>query len=181
MIPLGLAAYHYGPGQKRLELDHAGDALAKARKAVADEDWDTAIESYQDALGKLPKEKHETSIRIQIEIAKAKIQNAGLPEAREDLAELVANLNTDDTVSPELKGEALSALANSRYYMTYLMKLEGRPESDWVPEIDAARQEYKYLAEISTKKEKHLNDLEAAIRLARAEPKDLYGLPIPKP
>jgi hypothetical protein len=63
--------------------------------------------------------------------------------------------------------------------MTYLMKLEGLPASEWEPEIEAARQEYKLLAQTSSNKEKHLNDLEAAIRLARAEPTELYGLPIP--
>ena len=181
MIPLGLAAYHYGPGQKQLELDHAGDALADARKAIAAEDWATAIDAYQDALTMLPPEKQDSAVRIQIEIAKAKMQSAGLPEAREDLLQLVAQLKEDKTAAPELKEDAMATLANARYYMTYLMKLEGLPRAEWEPEIDAARQEYKLLAQNGTRKEKHLDDLEAVIRLARAEPKDLLGLPIPKP
>jgi hypothetical protein len=179
LIPLGFAAFHFGPGQDHVKLDDTESLLSEARTAVADENWSNAIESYQQALSKLPKEEKETSIRIQLEIAKAKMQNSRLPEAREDLAELVAQLNDDDSAPSALKEEALSTLANARYYMTYLMKLEGLPAEEWEPEIEAARQELKLLAQTGSNKEKHLADLESAIRLARAEPKELYGLPIP--
>ena len=179
LVPLGFAAYHYGPGQEQVKLDDTEALLAEARSAVKDEDWTIAIESYQKALAKLPKKNKEDSIRIQLEIAKAKMQSSGLPEAREDLASLVSQLNDDPSISSGLKEETLSALANARYYMTYLMKLEGLPAEEWEPEIEAARQEYKLLAQTGDDKEKHLADLESAIRLARAEPTELYGLPIP--
>jgi cell division protein FtsB len=179
LVPLGFAAYHYGPGQEQVKLDDTEALLAEARSAVKGENWTTAIESYQKALAKLPKENKEDSIRIQLEIAKAKMQSSGLPEAREDLASLVSQLNDDPSISSGLKEETLSALANARYYMTYLMKLEGLPAEEWEPEIEAARQEYKLLAQTGADKEKHLADLESAIRLARAEPTELYGLPIP--
>ncbi|MEM7601010.1 MAG: hypothetical protein AAF357_06295 [Verrucomicrobiota bacterium] len=182
LIPLGLAAYHYGPGQSLLKLDHAEDSLALAREASDREEWEVTIEHYKAAMSLLPAEEVETAVRIQIEIAKAMIQSGGLPEAREDLAELVEQLNKDSEADSTLKQDAISTLANSRYYMTYLMKLEGLPPAQWEPEIDAARQEYKLLAQSdSANQERHLNDLEAVIRLARAEPTDLYGLPIPQP
>ena len=91
------------------------------------------------------------------------MENAGLPEAREDLAELVQQLRSDPEVSDQLREEATSTLANARYYMTYLMKLEGLPPAQWEPEIEAARQEYKLLAQTGSDKKRHLNDLEAAI------------------
>ena len=61
-------------------------------------------------------------------------------------------------------------------------KLEGLPDSAWEPEIEAARQEYKLLATsaVSSALAKQSgDDLEAAIRLARMDPAELYGLPIP--
>ena len=180
LVPLAIAAYHFGPGQERLALDLTEDHLARARAAIADEDWSEGIEAYQYALTKLPKDQKNVSYRIQIEMAKAKMQSAGLPEAREDLAELVSALNEDPEASAELKEDALSTLANARYYMTYLMKLEGLPAATWEPEIEAARQEYKLLAQTGVNKDKHTLDLDAAVRLARAEPAELYGLPIPK-
>jgi len=107
------------------------------------------------------------------------MQFAKLPEAREELASLVTEIQDDPTSPEDLKEEALSTLANARYYMTYLMKLEGKPDTEWEPEIEAARQEYKLLAQNSLNPSKHLHDLEATIRLARATPQELYGLPIP--
>ncbi len=179
LLPLGLAAYHYGPGQKKLALDHTEDHLVVARKAVENKQWATAIEAYQKALSKLPKDQKNASRRIQLEVAKAKMQNAALPEAREDLAELVHEINGDASAPADLKEDALSTLANARYYMTYLMKLEGLPAAEWEPEIEAARQEYKLLAQMGSDKKKHQLDLDAAVRLARADPTELYGLPIP--
>lgn len=179
LLPLGFAAFHFGPGQKHLALDHTEDLLSKGREAVAAENWDVAIEFYQEALAKLPKDQVNTSRRLQLEISKAKMQCSGLPEAREDLASLVEALNSDPTAPADLKEEAISTLANARYYMTYLMKLEGLPATEWEPEIEAARQEYKLLAQTGANTVKHRADLEAAIRLARAEPSELYGLPIP--
>lgn len=179
LLPLGFAAYHFGPGQEKVKLDQTEALLADARTAIVNEDWAEAIESYEKALAKLPKEKKETALRIELEIAKAKMQNEGLTEAREDLIGLVDRVTDDQSLPADLREDALSTLANARYYMTYLMKLEGLPAAEWEPEIEAARQEYKLLAQTGSNKEKHLADLESAIRLARAEPTELYGLPIP--
>ncbi len=181
LIPLVLAAYHFGPGQQLRKMDLAQSALKTARQAVSEQEWSQAVVAYQEALSKLSKDEVETATRIRIEIAKAQMQSAGLPEAREDLIELVGELREDKNMPADVLEEALSSLANARYYMTYLMKLEGQAPSVWEPEIEAARQEYKLLAQVGNDRDRHLNDLEAAIRLARAEPKELYGLPIPKP
>lgn len=179
LLPLGFAAYHFGPGQELVKFDQTESLLAEARSAVAAEDWPAAIDSYQKALAKLPKSHKEAALRIELEIAKAKMQNSGLPEAREELASLVDRINEAPSLPADLREDALSTLANARYYMTYLMKLEGLPASEWEPEIEAARQEYKLLAQTGADQDKHLANLESAIRLARAEPTDLYGLPIP--
>ena len=180
LLPLGLIAWHYGPGQKHLALDHTEQALAQARAATARQDWPTAIEAYATALSKLPEggQHQELAWSIRLESAKAELQNAGLIEAHTDLEELRAELEDHPGASAALKSDVLSTLANSRYYLTYLMKLEGKPPADWEPEIEAARQEYKHLAQ-SSADQTHLANLEATIRLARADPKDLYGLPIP--
>ena len=56
------------------------------------------------------------------------------------------------------------------------------PDAAWMPEIEAARQEYKLLAQTSTDSAfaaRCADDLESAIRLARTDPAELYGLPIP--
>jgi hypothetical protein len=182
LLPIGLAAFHFGPGQDLLKLDDTEALLRDARQAVADENWPEAITAYQDALAQLPAGKEDLAYRIRLETSKAMMLNSQLPAAREDLAGLVTDLNDDQSAPPALRDEARAALANARYYMTYLMKLEGLPDSAWEPEIEAARQEYKLLATSATDTtlaQRSADDLEAAIRLARMDPSELYGLPIP--
>ncbi|MGC6464107.1 MAG: hypothetical protein ACON38_19940 [Akkermansiaceae bacterium] len=182
LLPLGFAAWHYGPGQDHLERDDARVLIEKAEAALAEEDYEEAIKQWSDAIGKLPKEEVTLSRRLELEIAKAKMLSQKLPEAREELAELMIRLDEDPDADQALRDETRSALANSRYYMTYLMKLEGLPDAAWEPEIEAARQEYKLLAETaadSSLAKSSADDLEAAIRLARIDPTELYGLPIP--
>lgn len=182
LLPLGFAAWHYGPGQDHLETDDARVLIEKAEAALAGKDYDQAITYWSDAIGKLPDDEVRTSRRLELEIAKAKMLNQKLPEAREELAELMIRLDDDPKSDPALRDETRAALANSRYYMTYLMKLEGLPDAAWEPEIEAARQEYKLLAGSATDSslaKASANDLEAAIRLARMDPTELYGLPIP--
>ena len=45
-VPLGVAAYHYGPGQERLALDHASEQLALGREHAAAGRHDEAIVAF---------------------------------------------------------------------------------------------------------------------------------------
>ena len=80
-----------------------------------------------------------------------------------------------------MRDEARSALANSQFYLTWLMRLEGAAKDEWEPHIDAARQHYKLLAESAEQVGDEAlvttaqHDLEAAIRLARLDLADLQG------
>jgi hypothetical protein len=182
LLPIGLAAFHFGPGQDLLKFDDTEAQLAQAREAVANEEWGEAVEAYQDALARLPKQEKQLAYQIRLETAKAMMLNKQLPTARQDLAKLVTDLDDDEAAPQKLRDAARSALANARYYMTYLMKLEGLPDTAWEPEIEAARQEYKLLATSAANSElakRSADDLESAIRLARMDPAELYGLPIP--
>lgn len=182
LVPLCLVGYHYGPGQDRLALDDAGAALDRAREHLEAEQWSEAVPELEAALGALP--EGEDSRRIELELLKARMMSGGLPEARGELQAMMDRI--DPSAEPELHADALEALANARFHMTYLMKLEGLPETEWGPEIEAARQERKLLhqraadAGETEAAARHADDLESAIKLARMEPADLYGKPIPK-
>lgn len=186
LIPLGLVAFHYGPGRTGIALDETSEILAAAEHHAATENWKEAIASYELALAKLPKERVAEARPIRLAIAKARMQSNELPKAREELAALSAELEADPKADPALRDGTLAELASARFYMTYLMKLEGLPETEWEPEIEAARQERKLLVSRANETGDtkaaalHADDLEAAIRLARTDPADLYGKPIPK-
>ena len=185
MLPVLVGFYHAGPGQERALLDDVGRVLKAADGNVAAGQWSEAIDNYEQALSLLPADRVAESRRIRLERNKAQMMDKQLPSAHEELKSLVEELKADSTASPELLADARSTLANSQYYMTWLMRLEGQPRDRWEPEIESARQTYRLLAEqsLASGKEssarKHREDLESAVRLARMDLSDLQGLPLP--
>lgn len=185
MVPVAFGAYHYGPGQEKLRLDDVGKSLKEADRLATDEDWSAAIAKYDAALSQLPEGRLDDARRIKLQRAKVRMQDRKLPEAYADLTELVDQLEDDKSADSKLVDDAREALANSQYYMTWLMRLEGLPNAEWEPEIDGARQTYRLLAEQAEAcgdqdKAKDLReDLESTIRLARLDLDELQGLDLP--
>lgn len=185
VLPIAGWAYHEGPGQDRLRMDEADAALRRAHVAAVAEDWTDSVAQYETALKLLPKDLVAQTRRARLELNKARMLAKQLPTAHDELAALVEELAADKSTDPGLLAEARSTHANAQYYMTWLMRLEGQPRDKWEPEIEAARQTYRLLAEQAeqtqdaTAASKHREDLESSIRLARMELKDLQGLPLP--
>jgi hypothetical protein len=185
MIPVGLGIWHYGPGQEHLQLDEVGGILAQADHLAAAGEWTDAAAQYDEALRRLPADRVAESQRIRLERAKAWMNAKQLPSAHADLQTLVEELKSDAKADPRFVNDARAALANSQYYMTWLMRLEGQPREMWEPEIESARQTYRLLAEDSMAKgdadgiKKNREDLESSIRLARMDLSELQGLPLP--
>ena len=85
--------------------------------------------------------------RVRLQRAKVQMLDHQLPEANAALRELADQLEADKSADPRLRDEARSTLANSQYYLTWLMRLEGLGAQEWEPEIESARQTYRLLAE----------------------------------
>lgn len=185
MVPLAAAAYHYGPGQERLRLDDVAAQLGAADRHAAAGEWTDAVAAYDDALRMLPPGHTTQAQRIRLERAKAQMLAHKLPEAHADLQALAEEVERDTAADPKLRAETRSALASSQYYMTWLMRLEGFSRDVWEPEIEAARQNYRLLAEQAeaagdtAAAARHEEDLESAIRLARLDLGEMQGLPLP--
>ena len=133
----------------------------------------------------LPNDELAIQRRVRLERAKCQLENTQLPEANDDLKVLVDELATAENVDPKLLAESRTALANSQYYITWLMRLEGLPRDKWEPEITASQQLYRLLAEESADSgdlqliDIRKKDLESAVRLARMDLGELQGLPLP--
>lgn len=185
LLPAVALAYHFGPGQKQMALDHANRLLREADQLAQLESWNQVALRYEEALQVLPKENTQTRQRIRLELAKAQMLSSQLPVAHRALSDLVDELKGEGDASAELLSEARSAHANSQYYMTWLMRLEGQPEEVWRPEADSAEQTYRLLAQQSDEQGDEAasrqikEDLEATIKLARMELSELQGLPLP--
>jgi hypothetical protein len=190
LLPIGAWAYHEGPGQDRVARDEAAAALEVAPEAAVAGDYASACESHGEALELLPAGDLDVARRIRLEHNKMRMQNSELPVAHEDLlalvdelAEVVAEAPADaDAADVGFLAEAREALANAQFYTTWLMRLEGRPREIWEPEVEAARQNYRLLAETRGETKtigRHQSDLESTVRLARLELEDLQGQPLP--
>ena len=201
LVPVAMAAYHYGPGQEKLVIDEVGKTLreaeeliATAEKLVADKkqrkanaEFAKAIEKFDEAIQKLPKEKTREIQRIRLEKAKALFSSQKNPDARTELESLLDELTEEDKAEQDelLIADTREALAASQFYMTWLMRIEGHQREIWEPEAMRARQNYQTLAEDAEKAnrpkaaKKAREDLEAAVRLALVDLDELQGLPLP--
>jgi hypothetical protein len=187
LLPIGAWAFHEGPGQDLTALEDSDVVLVAAHAAAAKGDWQEAIRQYEAALGKLPAKLDEgpgraVFQRVRLELNKARMQASELPTAREELEVLVEQMAAEKDSDPQLLAEARQELARSQFYTTWLMRLEGVAREEWEPEIEAARQNWRLLAEQTGDAKVaavHQKDLEAAIRLSRIEIEDLQGLPLP--
>jgi hypothetical protein len=189
VVPLLVGAYHYGPGQQRMQWDDAAHFAATGDGQAQAGDHANAVRSYDAALAALPADATRARQRIRLERAKSQLLSQKLPEAHEDLTALVDELETEkleaeESVDAELLSDARCALANTQYYMTWLMRLEGLPKDVWEPEIESARQTYRLIAERAEASDdaeaaqRGREDLESAIRLARMDLSDLQALPL---
>lgn len=182
---LGGLIYHLGPGQEKMEVDRINSLLGDARTSVDDEEWSEAVTLFDQVLSELPAEKRAATQAVILEKAKAQMMAAELPKARASLQELLAEVRSDDEADPKFVADVQSTLANSHYYTTWLMRLEGLPEEEWMPEIEAARQHYTQLTKVAKNTgdegllKTSLEDLESSIRLARMDLSELQALPLP--
>lgn len=186
-LPALAGVYHFGPGQTGIKMDRVAQLVDKAKAASAAENWADALAAYEKALD-LVDSKANPQLSQSIRLGKAQSQMfAGqLPEAAADLESLVTDMQGDSTADSQTRDEALSSLANAKFYLTWLKRLEGLGEADWLPDVENARQSYRQLAEDAEKAgntaaaQTYRENLEGTIRLARMDVSELQGQPIPK-
>ena len=201
LVPVAMAAYHYGPGQQQMTIDEVASTLGDAEELIAEgealvksddqrlanEKFAEAIEKFDDAIQNLPKEKEREIQVIRLAKAKALFASQKNPTARTELESLLDELTGEKKEEQDivLIADTREALATSQFYMTWLMRIEGHPREIWEPEANRSRQNYKVLAEnalknnMPEKAKKAKEDLEASVRLALVDLDELQGLPLP--
>jgi len=93
LVPLGAAAYHFGPGQQSIKIDQATTHIALAEKHLKNNQFDEAVIEFDKAIRLLPKENITANNRLRLEKAKAQMQCSQLPEA---YIELLSMLSSQD-------------------------------------------------------------------------------------
>jgi tetratricopeptide (TPR) repeat protein len=182
LLPIGLIAYHYGPGQRDLARNQAAEQLKLAHAAESAGEWREAVLAYDRALSALPPDDQVARTRLQIARFEARTWAGELPEAIVDLEDALTVMRDKQ---PQLETELRARLAAGEYYLGWLMRLEGAPSEEWTLEVDQARQHFKHLAEQAQKGGQtaeavaQQKNLEAVIRLARMDLSELESLPLP--
>jgi hypothetical protein len=182
LVPMAVLAYHFGPGQARLNTERAAKAIAEARAFEVAEQWPEAVQAWADALAATPTDKALARFQLRLAHANARICVGELPEAMEDMEKLLSDTQTAKT-DAALQREVRSSLGSARYYAAWLMRLEGAPTDEWLVQAESARQHFRLLAEqtkttsLAAGFEKNL---EATVRLEQMDLSELQGLPLPK-
>ena len=179
LAPVALLAYHFGPGQDGLAREEAKASIRAALDFEAGEQWQQAIDAYNDALATLPDTETAKRQQLQLARANARIYIGELPEAMFEMEHLL-----DETAKgsdSELESKVRSSLASAQYYTGWLMRLELAEKKEWKEPLEKARQNFRLLAEQTAKaSEDHQKNLEAVVRLARMDLSEVQALPLPK-
>ncbi len=155
LIPVGLMAWHFGPGQEQLARDKAAVSLRQAEAAEASRDWASAALLYGQAAADLPEGDHAQRNRLTLLQARSRIRNGEILEGQEQIEKLLAAVKSevkDDSASGDkatvaLTTDAFNELAMAGYYAAWIMRLEGATSEEWKPEAEKARQLFRFLAE----------------------------------
>src|SRR5207249_128581 len=95
LVPVMASAYHYGPGQQKMQLDDVQMLLFAARAHVDQGQPAKAADAFTAALEKMPADREADSRRVRVERAKALLLSHELPKAFDELTLLVPELQKD--------------------------------------------------------------------------------------
>lgn len=182
LVPVAVLAYHFGPGQARLNTERAAKAIAQARVFETTEQWPEAVQAWADALAATPADKTTARFQLRLAHANARIYVGELPEAMDDMEKLLEETQTAKA-DATLQREVRSSLGSARYYAAWLMRLEGAATEEWLVQAESARQHFRLLAEETkgtTQAADFEKNLEATVRLEQMDLSELQSLPLPK-
>ncbi|MFM7866530.1 MAG: hypothetical protein ACKPHU_20165, partial [Planctomycetaceae bacterium] len=144
-LPVVGGVYHLTAGEFHMQMDQVGWHLRTGRSAVQKSEWHRAAREFEKALELVPDDQDQLRRDVRLQLAQAKIHSAGLPDANEDLKKLLTEVTADDVqpTDPVLQSRVRETLAESQYYLAWLMRLEGVASEEWLPELESARQNYR--------------------------------------
>ena len=111
LAPVALLAYHYGPGQTGLAREEAKASIQAALEFEKNEQWQQAIDAYDEALADLPEEETARRMQLQLARANARIYVGELPEAMFAMEHLLDEAAKGDDKKLENKVRASLASA----------------------------------------------------------------------
>lgn len=186
LAPVGLLAFHFGPGQSLLAGDRAGALVRASIRADATGDALGALSALDAAIAALPPgAPPERRLALELAACRAQIRSGQMLEGMARLDTLIPAAEKALGERAPLSGEARSALGEAGYHAAWLMRREGATPDEWKPVAEGARQQFRLLAERAkasgnTNADAHKKNLESVIRLEQMDLSELMGLALPK-
>ncbi|MCH2136581.1 MAG: hypothetical protein MK101_08365 [Phycisphaerales bacterium] len=168
-------------------LDEALAAEVEAYEAASVQ-WASTADAFKAVEEQLGTDNEAVLGEVQWAKARARVRAGDVWDGANDLEELLAKAQQSDAPgSAALAKAAREELAAACYFGARLLRLEGKPASDWRPQAIRARQHFRYLAEdaarscCDTTEVRALEDnVERAINLELMDYSELEGQPLPK-
>ncbi len=169
------------------ELERALEA-ERATYAAAAEGWDAAAAAWEHLESQLNDVDSSLASRVQWSKGRAMVRAGSIWDGALVMESLVMDLD-DSPGSPdhELARAAREELGVAHYFAASLLRLQGKPATEWRPEVIKARQHFRYLAESASEEGADptlvgaLEDnVERAINLEQMDHSELEGRPLPQ-
>ncbi len=169
--------------ENRTKLEIASQTEQAAYSAASDA-WKIAADGYQEAAALLesgPQAKQVKWLRGRALVRSGEVFN-GIEELQASLDEATREGQTDR----ELATAAREELAAAHYYGARLLREEGRATELWRQVSETSRQQYRFLAEQTSRalQPQHASNLqrnvERVLDLEQSDRSELIGRPIPK-
>lgn len=162
MVPVGLIAWHLGPGRSHLSEDRAGRHLRAADRWEAEGHWHKAAAAYANARDVLGEDAVQARRHLRYAEAVALIKGGDRAAGQQRLDALLAEINPAPTESGTsengddadwvLSVLARNEIAVSAYYAAWHMRLDGVAPERWKSELETSQQHFRLLAEESARR-----------------------------
>jgi hypothetical protein len=181
-----LIGFHFLQGRKIETRETAEFLRQTATQAEQSGKHELALSKFSEALKIAETLDPSLQLRLQLDVARVRIQTGESLEAAESLDSL---LDRDQLkqMPASLVRETRALAASAHYYAAYALRLENAPRDMWLDEIDRSRQHFRNLTEgavrgaSETDIDAYGRALESAILLERAGVYELNAKEVPKP
>jgi hypothetical protein len=185
-LGLVLIGFHFLQGRKIEARETAEFIRQAATQAELNGKHEVALSKFTEALKSAETLDPSLQLRLQLDVARVRIQTGESLEAAESLDSL---LDRDQLkqMPASLVRETRALAASAHYYAAYALRLENAPRDMWLDEIERSRQHFRNLTEGAVRGETEKEGdaygraLEAAILLERAGVYELNAKEVPQP
>jgi hypothetical protein len=183
---LMLLGFHFLQGRKIEARETAESIRESATQAEKDGKYELALSKFTDALKLTETLDPSLHLRLQLDVARVRIQTGESLETAESLDSL---LDRDQLkqMPASLVRETRALAASAHYYAAYALRMENAPRDMWLDEIERSRQHFRNLTEAAVRgagdpdADAYGRALELAILLERSSVYELNSREIPQP